>query len=100
MDPSVFPSPEIFDPDRWTTAANDGVNLTKYLVSFTKGSRGCLGISMAYAEMYLTVARIIRRFEMELYETTESDVEAYHIRLTGYPRKGKGEVKVKISARI
>jgi len=97
MDSSVFPQPGVFDPDRWIKAVEEGVNLNKYLVNFSRGSRVCLGISMAYAELYLALARIVRRFEMDLYETTEEDIETYHVRLTGYPRKGRGEVKVKIT---
>jgi hypothetical protein len=39
---------------------------------------------------------------MELYDTTMEDIEVYHARLVGYPRKvrhpkkGRGEVKVKV----
>jgi hypothetical protein len=33
------------------------------------------GCSLAYAELYLTLAKIIPRFEMELYETTVEDVK-------------------------
>lgn len=43
-DPSAFPNPQVFDPERWVKAAQDGVNLDKYMVSFSKGSRACLGI--------------------------------------------------------
>ncbi|KAK3325938.1 cytochrome protein [Apodospora peruviana] len=96
MDPSIFPNPRAFNPGRWIRAAEDGMDLSKYMVSFTKGSRACLGIHMAYAEMYLVIARIIRRFELELHDTTGDDVEVYHIRLTGYPRKGLGDIKVRV----
>jgi cytochrome P450 len=44
MDPLVFPSPESFDPARWLRAAANGERLDKFIVSFTKGSRKCLGI--------------------------------------------------------
>ena len=44
MDPEVFPDPEHFEPERWIRATEQGENLTKFLVSFTKGSRDCLGI--------------------------------------------------------
>nr|QCI34352.1 hypothetical protein [Zymoseptoria tritici] len=43
-DPTVFPNPHTFSPERWTQERHDGVPLTRYLVSFTKGSRQCLGI--------------------------------------------------------
>ena len=34
--------------------------------------------SLAYAEMYITVATIFRRFDMQLYETTYADIEPAH----------------------
>jgi cytochrome P450 len=43
-DPKIFPDPERFEPERWIRAAEKGENLTKYLVTFTKGSRMCIGI--------------------------------------------------------
>lgn len=44
MDESIFPHPDRFDPERWIRAANEGVRLDHYLVSFSKGSRMCVGI--------------------------------------------------------
>jgi cytochrome P450 len=40
MDPEIFPEPETFNPDRWM----QGERLDRYLTSFSKGSRGCVGI--------------------------------------------------------
>ncbi|KAL8963878.1 MAG: hypothetical protein Q9183_004881, partial [Haloplaca sp. 2 TL-2023] len=40
--PSLFPSPLTFDPDRWLQP--DSAQLRKYLVPFGKGSRVCLGM--------------------------------------------------------
>lgn len=52
---------------------------------------------MAYAELYITIARLASAFDMDLFETTMEDMEMYHIRLTGYPRNRTGEVKVKVT---
>lgn len=41
MDPSLFPQPEVFRPERWI---EDGQRLSKYQVSFNKGSRQCIGM--------------------------------------------------------
>ena len=62
-------------------------------------------LSIAYAELYLTIARIVRTFNMDLYETTLEDVEIHHTRIMGYPRKAKrqenerGKVKVKVAGK-
>ena len=44
MDSTIFPNPHSFNPDRWIEAAKEGIKLDRFLVSFSKGSRQCLGI--------------------------------------------------------
>jgi len=44
MDPALFPEPSKFEPERWVRAAENGEYLSRYIVSFTKGSRQCLGM--------------------------------------------------------
>lgn len=44
MDEALFPDPERFEPDRWIRASEEGRRLEKYIVSFSKGSRQCIGI--------------------------------------------------------
>ncbi|KAK0742081.1 cytochrome P450 [Apiosordaria backusii] len=72
MDPTVFPEPHIFKPERWLGSDK---KLDRYLVPFGKGSRSCLGINLAYAEMYLATATLVKRFDWEMYDTTlERDI--------------------------
>ena len=72
MDATTFPNPFTFSPQRWL----DDPKLTKCLFAFGRGSRACLGINLAYAEIYMVLARVLRSFEMEPYETIkERDVE-------------------------
>jgi cytochrome P450 len=40
--PDIFPDPYVFKPERWLQ--KDAAELEKYLVSFSKGPRSCLGI--------------------------------------------------------
>lgn len=44
--PIIFPSPESFIPERWLPSEEDpeGVYLKRFLLSFSKGTRACLGI--------------------------------------------------------
>lgn len=44
MNPTVFPEPHKFDPERWTKASEDGQHLGKYIANFTRGTRACVGI--------------------------------------------------------
>ncbi|KAM5439973.1 hypothetical protein McanCB56680_003229 [Microsporum canis] len=73
-DPTIFPDPEKFDPERWIQATEKGERLSRYTVSFTKGNRNCQGLNLAYAELYLMFAVMARRFDMELHETTIENI--------------------------
>ncbi|PLN80209.1 cytochrome P450 [Aspergillus taichungensis] len=86
-DPAIFPEPTEFRPERWLEASKEGINLSRYLVSFTKGSRQCVGINLAYAELYICVSSIFRRYSgtkeddsgkegiLNLFETSNDDVD-------------------------
>ena len=37
-----------------------------------------MGMNLAYAEMYITIAVLFRRYALELYETGKADVEVAH----------------------
>jgi cytochrome P450 len=43
-------------------------------VPFSRGARNCIGMPLAYAELYICLANLIRKCNFELYETTEADV--------------------------
>lgn len=79
IDEEIFPEPRKFDPERWLDQRSEGrttSRLDKYIVAFGKGSRGCIGIHLAWAQMYMCVAAIAQRYNLEMYETDESDVTA------------------------
>ncbi|CAI7595867.1 unnamed protein product [Penicillium manginii] len=48
MDETLFPDPHRFDPERWARAAKNGDYLGRFIVSFTKGSRQCLGMKWVF----------------------------------------------------
>ncbi len=91
--PEKFPDPHTFRPERWL---GGGDRLEKYLVNFSKGTRQCLGMNLAYAEIYLTLAAVFRRFEFELFETTREDVEVYHDFFNPQPKLGSKGVRVMV----
>ncbi|OJJ37784.1 hypothetical protein ASPWEDRAFT_171247 [Aspergillus wentii DTO 134E9] len=100
MDPEIFPDPHAFDPERWMRAAAKGNRLDKYLVNFSKGSRMCVGLNLAYAELFLVVASLVRRFEMELYETPKGNIEFAKDFGTPYPESGNMSVRAMITGVI
>ena len=61
--PGIFPDPHNFIPERWLPFdAPEVRHRRKYLIVFGGGSRMCLGLNLAWAELYLTVAAVVRRF--------------------------------------
>lgn len=87
--PSVFPDPFVFDPERWL--GDEGRKLQKYQMSFGKGSRKCLGIELARAEMYLVTVALVQGFDMSLWKTEASDVafvHDYHVSMPSIEFKG------------
>jgi cytochrome P450 len=87
--PSVFPEPFVFAPERWL--GEDGRKLQKYQMAFGKGSRKCLGIELARAEMYLVTAALVQAFNMKLWKTEASDVafvHDYHVSMPSMEFKG------------
>ncbi|PYH87680.1 benzoate 4-monooxygenase cytochrome P450 [Aspergillus ellipticus CBS 707.79] len=82
--PTIFPDPDRFDPERWIQAAARGENLSRYLVSFMRGSRACVGMNLAYIELYLTTARLVRRFEFELHDTRAEDIQVARDKIIPY----------------
>ncbi|KAK6209990.1 cytochrome P450 [Colletotrichum tabaci] len=97
--PSVFPEPHRFRPERWIEAEAKGRRLDRYLVSFGKGSRQCLGINLAYAEMYLAVAAVVRRFDWDMFETTLDDVVCKHDFFVAVADLDSRGVRAKLSSR-
>ncbi|PQE07536.1 cytochrome P450 protein [Rutstroemia sp. NJR-2017a BBW] len=75
-DPSIFSSPADFQPERWIQHDNQPHELDAYFVAFGKGTRMCQGMNFAWAELYLAIAILVRRFKFELFDThRERDIE-------------------------
>lgn len=99
VNPEIFPSPYEFRPERWL----ENAEFEKFLVSFSKGSRQCLGIDLAYAEIYICIASIFWGFEgpggvgthkMEIFNTTEEDVKMKHDMAVLFPAASSKGLRV------
>jgi cytochrome P450 len=71
--PKVFSDPDTFNPGRWL--GSDAKGLEQWLVAFSKGPRSCLGLNLAWCELYIAFATMLRVFEMELDGTTKEDLK-------------------------
>ncbi|KAF1814179.1 cytochrome P450, variant [Eremomyces bilateralis CBS 781.70] len=98
FDPEIYPNPTEFVPDRWMSnpKAQDGNSLDRYFVAFGKGPRLCLGINLAYLELFTAIGSIFRRFRFELYETDLSDVIIVHDFFLPSPKLDSKGVRVKV----
>ena len=67
LNPRNAPSPRSFHPERWLVTSTDDSNSTKpYTAAFSIGPRACLGISLAYIELRVALAKIVFALDWEL----------------------------------
>jgi cytochrome P450 len=70
-----FPRASEFWPDRWLDEKS-AAEAEKNFIAFSRGSRNCIGMNLAYAELFIGFAYLFRRFEMERAEgMTDRDME-------------------------
>lgn len=75
--PSIFPSPTSFDPDRWLNASKDELRqMERAYAPFGRGARSCVGLELAKEEINLLAGNLFWKFgeSMTLFETSERDV--------------------------
>ncbi|KAI2781412.1 cytochrome P450 [Daldinia loculata] len=103
--PDLYDQPNEFRPERYL----ENPKLSKYHMSFSKGTRQCIGINLAYQELQTLTAGIIRRYDMydptrktqsgptlELYQTTREDAAMHSDFITTAPYKGSLGLRVTI----
>ncbi|KAL8936670.1 MAG: hypothetical protein Q9211_004074 [Gyalolechia sp. 1 TL-2023] len=85
-DPRIFPNPMEFNPERWLQDVTP--EMEKNLIPFSRGSRYCLGMNLAYCQINLIIAALFRpggpKFEM--YETDESEILPAHNLIVPLPK--------------
>lgn len=65
-----YSSPKVFDPDRWTNNSRFNRDPLTY-VPFGYGPRNCIGMRVAQMQMKLTLAHLLRRYDMRPGEALE-----------------------------
>ena len=116
---TVYPEPWSFIPERWLSSpppaglpsrpSNIPQASPKYLMPFSRGTRNCLGQPLAYAEIYMTLANVLRTFArlerddngkvvgakgMTLYETDRRDVDMKSDMGFPAPEKERGNTRL------
>ncbi|KAI5833666.1 cytochrome P450 [Schizophyllum commune Tattone D] len=72
LNPDIFPDPYTFKPERWM--GEDSSALENYLVPFSRGQRNCLGMNLAWCELYLIFSSMYRRVDLELCNSSPEDM--------------------------
>jgi len=94
QNPKVFPEPFAFRPERWI--GPNAASLRKYLTPFSKGTRACIGLHLAQTEILLILAAMFRRFDFEIYQTDQQDMDIVSDFFVPMPRKGAKGLRVLI----
>jgi cytochrome P450 len=103
--PTTFPFPAQFNPNRWI----ENPRLDKYLTTFSKGKMSCVGRELALAEMFLVLAKMFRVFGVKgvrgegdwgmlrLIDTVfERDVDVKQDRFLPQPSKESKGIRVMV----
>lgn len=72
MDPKYFSEPNVFRPERFMNGSK--IKNGTYL-PFGIGPRTCLGMSLAYGEMKLVLARFLQRYEFSVCSKTDVPIK-------------------------
>ncbi|KAI1392440.1 trichodiene oxygenase [Hypoxylon trugodes] len=73
-DEKLYPNPMHFNPDRWMDPATREVADNKF-APFSRGTRICLGMHLAWAEMYLLLAALVQGFDITVKGATAGGFE-------------------------
>ncbi|KAK6840897.1 hypothetical protein PG987_001757 [Apiospora arundinis] len=76
-DEDAYPDPMRFNPDRWlaeskTEGAEDEARV---YAPFSRGTRICLGIHLAWAEMYSVLSALVQGYDFTFPDATATDFE-------------------------
>uniref|UniRef100_UPI00358FF019 cytochrome P450 3A19-like n=1 Tax=Myxine glutinosa TaxID=7769 RepID=UPI00358FF019 len=93
-DPSIWPEPEEFRPERFTKEAKEGRNPYAYL-PFGAGPRNCIGMRFALVHMKMGLVALLQEFNIRTTPETEIPLEIGKVGLLS----PKNPIKLKFERR-
>lgn len=73
-DPDVFSDPECFEPSRWFKE-NVTEEMNELFMPFSKGARVCLGVNLAYMELKIITAVLLRKYHVQVSNTDVMEIK-------------------------
>lgn len=73
-DERYFPKGWEFIPERWTGEWNEGVKERRAFIPFGYGVHSCVGKQLALNEMRLTIASVVKEFNIRLGESYDEKI--------------------------
>ncbi|XP_078586333.1 cytochrome P450 2U1-like [Branchiostoma floridae x Branchiostoma japonicum] len=86
VDPTYWPDPERFDPERFLDAEGNIINKPESFMPFAGGRRVCLGEKLARMELFLFFSTLLQSFTFRTPEGTPPPNTDYVLGLTWSPR--------------
>lgn len=86
-DPSLWPNPEKFDPERFSPDNRPKINPLSWQ-PFGQGPRNCIGMRFAQMEVKHALARILHNYHLVPCEKTEKRLTIKYATVTQSPLKG------------
>ncbi|KAL8703107.1 MAG: hypothetical protein Q9201_003698 [Fulgogasparrea decipioides] len=74
LNEDIFEDPHAFMPKRWMEPKTSK-DVYRHFLAFSRGPRVCLGRRLAMAESFVCIANLIHRFDMQLWRTTQQNVD-------------------------
>lgn len=77
-DPKIFPNPEIFDPQRFSSENFSKIPKGAYL-PFGSGPRQCIAERLAYMAMKIGLFNVLRDYSVEMCERTPNAISPHKL---------------------
>ncbi|RAK95353.1 cytochrome P450 [Aspergillus ibericus CBS 121593] len=65
-DPSLFPDPNVYRPERWLENGEQAKQMREAFIPFSSGARGCIGRNITMMEQQIFIATLVHRYNFAL----------------------------------